>query len=415
MSRINDLIQELCPDGVIFEPLSKLFNIRNGYTPAKSNAAFWDGTGTVPWFRMEDIRRNGRILDHAIQTVPVSAVKNGILFPANSLLIATSATIGEHALITVPHLSNQRFMSLSLKPAYKESLNIRYLYYYFFILDEWCLKNTSFSSFASVNMSKFKRFRIPIPPMEIQEEIVRILDSFTSLEAELEAELASRREQYNYYRDNSMIFDLHNTSFMTLGDFGTVFGGLTGKSKADFGNVGEPYVTYSNVYNNKATDITAHSYVQIDPAEHQNTLQQGDILLTGSSETPNEVALSSVITKPVDNPLYLNSFTIGIRPKQPLLDLDFAKHLFRSAPIRRQLIRTASGVTRFNVSKSRLAKVMIPIPDREIQENIATELDKFDVLANSLYSGLPAEIEARHKQYEYYRNRLLTFKELDHE
>lgn len=212
-----------------------------------------------------------------------------------------------------------------------------------------------------------------------------------------------------------MIFDLHNTSFMTLDDFGTVFGGLTGKSKADFGNVGEPYVTYSNVYNNKATDITAHSYVQIDPAEHQNTLQQGDILLTGSSETPNEVALSSVITKPVDNPLYLNSFTIGIRPKQPLLDLDFAKHLFRSAPIRRQLIRTASGVTRFNVSKSRLAKVMIPIPDREIQENIATELDKFDVLANSLYSGLPAEIEARHKQYEYYRNRLLTFKELNHE
>ena len=130
MSRLDELIQEHSPDGVEFLSLSELFNTRNGYTPSKSNKEYWEN-GVVPWFRMEDIRENGRILSDSLQHVTENAVK-GTLFPANSIIVATSATIGEHALITVDSLANQRFTYLMLKEKYKDVFEIKFLYYYCF-------------------------------------------------------------------------------------------------------------------------------------------------------------------------------------------------------------------------------------------------------------------------------------------
>jgi type I restriction enzyme S subunit len=123
--------------------------------------------------------------------------------------------------------------------------------------------------------------------------------------------------------------------------------------------------------------------------------------------------MSSVVTSEPEEPTYLNSFSIGFRPNDvELLDPAFSKHLFRSSELRRQLVATASGVTRFNVSKSRLAKVLVPIPTLDRQRSIAAALDNFEALVNDLSIGLPAELAARRKQYEYYRDRLLTFEEV---
>jgi len=205
MSHIDKLILKLCPKGIEFKELQALFTTKGGYTPSKTNAAAWTN-GTIPWFRMEDIRDNGRVLNDSLQHINEVAVKGGRLFPANSILIATSATIGEHALITVPHLSNQRFTSLTLKPEYANLFDMKFVFYYCFVLDDWCRSNTSTSSFASVDMAGFKKFKFPIPPIEVQVEIVRVLDSFTSLTAELEAELEARQVQYVYYRDHLLTF-----------------------------------------------------------------------------------------------------------------------------------------------------------------------------------------------------------------
>ena len=150
MSRLDVLIQELCPDGVKFLSLTELFDTRNGYTPSKSNKGFWEN-GTVPWFRMEDIRENGRILYDSLQHVSESAVK-GALFPAKSIIVATSATIGEHALIMVDFLANQRFTCLMLKEQYKEKFDMKFLYYYCFRLDFYCLSCLNQGNFASVDM-----------------------------------------------------------------------------------------------------------------------------------------------------------------------------------------------------------------------------------------------------------------------
>lgn len=194
---------------VVWKTLGEVFDLKNGYTPSKSNKEYWEN-GSIPWFRMEDIRENGRILDNSLQHISRSAVKGGKLFPSNSIIIATSATIGEHALITVPFLANQRFTSLSLKPEFADKLSIYFLYYYCFNLSEWCKKNTTTSSFASVDMNGFKRFPIPIPPLAEQEKIVAILDKFDTLTHSvsegLPHEIALRRKQYEYYREQLLNF-----------------------------------------------------------------------------------------------------------------------------------------------------------------------------------------------------------------
>lgn len=200
--------------------------------------------------------------------------------------------------------------------------------------------------------------------------------------------------------------------FKPLGEVGTIFGGLTGKSKVDFTNGNARFVSYVNVYNNIAVNIEANDFVMIAEGERQRTLQRGDILFTGSSETSDEVGMSSVVTSDVSNPLYLNSFCIGYRLNDPkILDPEFSKYLLRSEEVRKQLIRTANGVTRFNVSKARLAKVRISVPPLQIQREIAKVLDTFTSLEAELEAKLEAELEARRKQYKHYRDSLLTFED----
>lgn len=188
--------------------LAEIFNTRNGYTPSKNNKQFWN-TSEISWFRMEDIRENGRILDKAIQGVSISAVK-GKAFPKNSIIISTSATIGEHALIKCESLANQRFTYLILKDEYKDKYNIMFLFYYCFVLDEYCKENLNQGNFASVDMRKFNEFEFPMPSLEEQDHIVAILDRFDKLcndiSEGLPAEIEARQKQYEYYRDKLLNF-----------------------------------------------------------------------------------------------------------------------------------------------------------------------------------------------------------------
>ena len=194
---------------VEWKKMSEVFDMRNGYTPSKAKAEYWEG-GTIPWFRMEDIRENGRILSDSIQHITMEGVKKGKLFPANSFILATTATIGEHALVIADSLANQRFTSLTVCKSLSDRLLVKFVFHYMFIVDEWCKKNINVSGFASVDMNKFKKLEFPIPSLEVQRRIVSILDRFesltTSLQSGLPAEISARRQQYEYYRDKLLTF-----------------------------------------------------------------------------------------------------------------------------------------------------------------------------------------------------------------
>ena len=193
--------------------------------------------------------------------------------------------------------------------------------------------------------------------------------------------------------------------FYELGELGKFYGGLTGKSKEDFKDGNAKFITYMNVYKNPALDIDVQDKVKIGENENQRTLEYGDIIFTGSSETPDECGIASVVTKRTDEKLYLNSFCFFFRFNEPsIMCPDFAKHLFRSSNLRYQIGKTASGVTRFNVSKKLMEKVKIAVPPLEVQYEIVHILDDFMLLS----AELSAELKARQKQYSYYEENLLN-------
>lgn len=199
--------------------------------------------------------------------------------------------------------------------------------------------------------------------------------------------------------------------YKQLKDLGVFYGGLTGKSKDDFENGNKIFITYKNVYSNPSLDLHPDERVKIGETENQRTLEYGDVIFTGSSETPDECGISSVVTETPQDDLYLNSFCFIFR----FNDLNgiyppFMKHLFRSSSIRKQIGRTANGVTRYNVSKKLMAKISIPIPPLEVQEEIVRLLDDFTAKTAELQAELNKEYEARKKQYEYYRDSLFSDK-----
>ena len=200
----------------------------------------------------------------------------------------------------------------------------------------------------------------------------------------------------------------NGVQYKTLGELGHFYGGLTGKSKDDFRDGNAVFITYKNVFCNPALDICPEDKVKIAEGEKQHTLQYGDIIFTGSSETPQECGFSSVVTQIPKEKLYLNSFCFFFRlDDESFFYPDFAKHLFRSNAMRKQIIKTASGVTRFNVSKKLMEKVKVPVVPIDIQKEIAGILNDM----SELEAELEAELTKRKQQYQHYCDKLLTFPE----
>ena len=185
---------------------------------------------------------------------------------------------------------------------------------------------------------------------------------------------------------------------------GSFFGGLTGKTKKDFEDGNAKFITYMNVFANPSLDESSVGMVHINEGEKQNKVQKGDILFTGSSETPDEAGMSCVVTDDLYEDYYMNSFCFGLRLSNPeQFNLHYLKHLLRSYSIRNAISKTASGVTRFNISKARFGNILIPIPSIAEQSRIVSILDTF----TAAIDNLKQQIEQRRKQYEYYRDQLL--------
>ena len=202
------------------------------------------------------------------------------------------------------------------------------------------------------------------------------------------------------------LLDGEKVEWKTLGEVAELYTGLSGKNKEHFQKGNASYVTYKNIYDHLSVDATILESVFIAPHERQHAVQYGDVLITGSSENIEEVGMSSVVTFHPKIEIYLNSFSFGIRFHSSVqLSPEFTKYLFRSDLLRKQIMKTASGVTRFNVSKKKFSTIIIPLPPLRVQARIVDILDKF----TQLEAELEAELEARNKQYDFYRNRLLDF------
>ena len=394
MSRLEELIAELCPNGVEYKKLNEVFHIKNGYTPSKAVASNWEN-GTISWFRMEDIRTNGRVLSSSIQKVSESAIKSSGLFPKNSIIISTTATIGEHALITVDFIANQQLTCLYRKNEFIDKINMKYIYHYFFIIDELCKKLVHKSGgMPIVDMEKFKKIKIPVPPLLVQEEIVRILEPFRKLSEELNLELTKREYQYKYYRDIFLVYNLKNVKKILLGDIGRVSmckrilkSETSLEGDVPFYKIGT-FGKYPDAY------ISRKKY-----EEYKNKYpypKKGDVLISAAGTIGRAVIYNG------EDAYYQDSNIVWIDNNESNVLNKFLYYFYQLKPW-----YVSTGGTIARLYNDNINRTPIPVPPLEEQERIVAILDRFDALCN----GLPAEIEARKKQYEYYRDKLLTFKE----
>jgi type I restriction enzyme S subunit len=252
---------------------------------------------------------------------------------------------------------------------------------------------------------------VPIPPIEVQTEIVRILDAFTELTAELTAELAARKKQYNYYRDQLLSFKEGDVEWKALGEIGEF---IRGKrfTKADYVEDGVSVIHYGEIYTRYGVFTTrAFSHVRSDMAGALRYAEPGDVVMAGVGETVEEVGKAVAWLGNGKVAIHDDSYAFrhSMNPK-------FISYVMQTAAF---IDEKAKHVSRGKVNRlliDGIAKVRIPIPypnDAEKslaeQARIVAILDKFDALTNSITEGLPREIELRQKQYEYYRDLLLSF------
>ena len=414
MTQLETLIQTLCPNGVKFVKLGEVGEFYGGLS-GKTKEDFKDGN--AKFITYKNIYSNLSLdIDVEDKVFVAEGEKQNTVQYGDVLFTGSSETpdeCGMSSVLTTPtdeklYLNSFCFgWRLFDKSIYLPDF-LKHLFRCSSIRKE-IGKTASGVTRFNVSKKKMQELQIPLPPLAVQSEIVRILDKFTLYKAELAAELAARLQQYEYYRDQLLTFD-DTVKRVKLGEVGDFYGGLSGKTKEDFKDGNAKFITYKNIYTNLSLDIDVDDKVFVAEGEKQNTVQHGDVLFTGSSETPDECGMSSVLTRQTDEKLYLNSFCFGWRLFDKSIYLpDFLKHLFRCTAIRKEIGKTASGVTRFNVSKKKMAGISIPLPSLAEQERIVAILDRFDALCHDIREGLPAEIDLRQKQYEHYRDKLLTF------
>lgn len=168
----------------------------------------------------------------------------------------------------------------------------------------------------------------------------------------------------------------------TLGEIGNTFNGLTGKTKKNFGK-GLPYIQYKQIFDNSIIDISKCGLVEINKDDKQKKVQVGDLFFTTSSETPEDIATSSVLLAEIDR-MYLNSFSFGYRPIKDSLLPAFAQFIFRNELYRKKVVRLAQGSTRYNISKIQFMKLKIDLPSIKEQTKIANFLTDIDTKINHI-------------------------------
>ncbi|HDT1100076.1 TPA: restriction endonuclease subunit S [Enterobacter asburiae] len=412
MSELSYLEKLLDGAEVEWLTAAEIFNIKNGYTPSKAKKEFWED-GNIPWFRLEDIRTNGRELNDSIMHVNQAGVK-GNLFPKDSIFMSTTATIGEFALVKIPHLTNQQITNFSLTSRFKGIIDIRYLFHRFHHFGEWCKENANKSGGLSIiGIKKLSSYKFPIPcpdnpekSLAIQSEIVRILDKFTAHTAELTAELTMRKKQYNYYRDQLLSFDNEDVPHLPMGqkDIGEFIRGGTFQKK-DFMDAGAGCIHYGQIYTYYGTYTKkTKTHISAALAKKCKKAQKGNLIIATTSENDEDVCKAVA---------WLGSDDIAVSSDACIykhnLNPKYVSYYFQTEQFQNQKRQYITGAKVRRVNADNLSKILIPVPSMAVQERIVSILDKFDTLTNSITEGLPREIELRQKQYEHYRDLLFSF------
>lgn len=402
MSRIDDLIRDLCPDGVEYKPLGEVAR----YSPRKVSAEDLNSTTFVGVDNLVS-QKGGRIdATRNPNTSTLTAYR-----PGNILLGNIRPYLKKIWLADRTGGCSGDVLAVEINDRYSKLLESRFLYYVlssdsFFTFDQ---QNAKGAKMPRGDKKAILRYLVPVPPLEVQHEASRILDQFTQLEAELgtelEAELEARRLQFSHYRDMLLRQNVSHDKPIKLRDIGKIVTGKTPPAKKvdSWGD----YMNFATPGDIRAGDtrITATSR-QLSAAGVEtlknSLVPSGSILVTCIGTVGKAVEnIGDCIPNQQINAI-INDGSFSSR---------YLVHALSNMRTALQRKASQSGSTMPLINKSDFSLIEIHLPPLKEQYRIAEILDEFDTLTKDLTSSLSAEIEARRKQYEYYRDRLLTFSE----
>ncbi len=393
MGKIDELIQQYCPDGVEFR------KIKDVYTRIK-------GTPITATKMKEIANPKGSVRVFAGGKTVIDANEEDI--PNANITRVPAVLVQSRGVIDVVYYE-QPFTFKNEMWAYttKNKTSVKYLYYVMKSnVQTFRDAASGMGALPQISLGTTEDFEIPLPPLLVQEEIVNILDRFAEYTAELQAELQARQQQYQYYRDTLLSFDgREDVQWMKLGDVASI---KTGRRfvRTDIRESGVPCFHYGDIYTYYGlTATTTKGYLDAELASKLRFAQPNDVVVVCAGE--NDMDIGVGVAWLGDEPAVVHDACCILHHNQ---NPRYISHFLRTHNYHLQMKRYVKNGKISSLPSSGLAEALIPIPSLEEQEKIATILDRFDTLVNDLTQGLPAEIEARQKQYEYYRDKLLTFK-----
>ena len=336
-------------------------------------------------------------------------------FDEEAIIIPGEGGIGEiFHYVNGKYALHQRAYRIHLQ----ERIVVKYVYYYMKThFKEFITKNMVGSTVTSIRKPMIENFEIPIPSLETQGKIVEILDKFTSYVTELQSELQSRAKQYTYYRDMLLSEEYLNkitkemeedrsVSIVTLGEIGEFTRG-NGLQKKDFQEKGNPVIHYGQIYTKYSFSADkVLSYVSDEIFSKLRKAQKNDILIATTSENIEDVGKSVVWLG--DEEIGFSGDMYSYRTKQ---NPKFIAYFFQTNDFQKQKERKVTGTKMIRIHSDDMKNFEIPLPSLSLQNKIVKILDKFQIMFADTKGLLPEEIAQRQKQYEYYREKLLTFDE----
>ena len=389
MSRIDELITELCPDGVEYRTIGAIADCYSGATPNTKKPEYWEN-GAIPWMSSGDVNLGivkdvpGRITDAGFSNCSTKTL------PANTVVVALAGqgkTRGKVALTKIELCTNQSLCGIVLKDS---SVLPEYLYRYLDSrYDHLRLISNGDGTRGGLTLKMIRSYEIPVPPIEVQREVVRVLDAFTSLTDELTAKLAeeatARRQQYAYYRDRLLsresleVLDGKSVEMVKLSDICLKISSGKNKTRSESGL----YPVYGSTGLIARCDTAAYSGEQILVARVGANAGK-TYLATGDYDVSD------------------NTLILEVRDN---LNIRYLLHVLVNA----DLNQYAKGGGQPLLTAGQLKAFDVLVPSLVTQQKVVDILDRFDALTTSLTDGIPVEIEARKAQYGYYRDRLLDF------
>ncbi|PAY55064.1 hypothetical protein A8C41_00650 [Ligilactobacillus salivarius] len=365
--------------------LGDVAEIVGGGTPSTTKDNYWNGS--INWYTPAEIG-DKIFIDNSQRKITNLGLKNSSakILPAGTMLFTSRAGIGKTAILKEEGSTNQGFQSII--PNVK-LLDSYFIYSMSNILKKYGESHGAGSTFIEISGKELAKAKIFLPSLIEQKYISKIIysiDDTIQLHERKYEELALIKKallQKLFPKNDEVAPEVRYKNFndaweqRKLGEVGKTFTGLSGKTKEDFGHGDAHFVTYMNVYSNPISDPNMVENVEIDTKQQE--VKKGDVFFTTSSETPEEVGMSSVWLSDAPH-IYLNSFCFGFRPTVNIFHPYYLAYLLRSNNIRNKMMILAQGISRYNISKNKVMKLNVTIPNIREQQKIGEFFKQLDFL-----------------------------------